>query len=196
MIEKDGHRNLIEEIRDNHKEHGDSDIVDSDEISKVEGISQFILCRCGDVSVSFLIEDVRELVAFGELNVSLLPSLSPPSIGIIRRKGDLIPLASLAAVLDSGNGHVSKTTGRAVICNTEVNGRIHSFGVLVDEVLAVVAVENSSLSLISQKLAGSPSMAFDLLKKIFCYEGNDYRVIDTGSLYRFLTGTIKRRKVA
>lgn len=196
MIKNDENKNLIDELRESHQKYDDPEEPALGEISNVDGITQFILCNCGDISVSFPIEDVRELVATGELAVSFLPSLKPPNIGIVRRKGDLIPLASLSEVLDSGQGNVSKTTGRAVICHMDIDGKSDSFGLLVDEVVAVVAVDNASLSSISQKVSDSESMDGAILKKVFSYEDNDYRVIDTVALYSFLAGTIERRNVS
>lgn len=188
-------KSLTQRLRDTHNEEADATIPDLQEAQELTGSTQFILCRCGDVSVSFPIVDVKELVATEELKISALPSLKKPNVGIVRRKGDLIPMASLAAVIGVGVDHASRSSGRAVICHMEIKGKPHSFGLLVDEVVAVIAVENHLLSSVSQKVTEAVASGAGIFYKIFKHEKKEYRVIDTLALYRYLTGTIERRNV-
>ena len=194
-MEQETKKSLTERLRHTRKDEADSIISDLNEADELAGSKQLILCRCGDIFVSFHITDVKELVASGELNITFLPSLKEPNVGIVRRKGELIALASMASVIGAGHGYVSSPSGRAVICHTEVKEKSHSFGLLVDEVIAVMAVENDSLSSVSQKVTESVTGGAGSFQQIFQYEEKEYRIIDTPSLYRFLMGTIERRNV-
>jgi len=194
-MEQDTKKSLTQKLRDAHNKETDSILPESKEVKELTDSTQFILCRCSDIFVSFPIVDVKELVASGELNISSLPSLKDPNVGMVRRKGELIPMASLASIIGAGQGHVSSPSGRAVICHMMVKEKSHPFGLLVDEVIAVVAIENNLLSSVSLKVAEAVTGGAGIFKKIFQYEEKEYPVVDTSSLYSFLMGTIERRNV-
>ena len=194
-MDEETNKSLTERLRDTHNNAADNEILNAEKLDDITSATQFILCRCGDTFVSFPIKDVRELVATGELDVSFLPTIRKPNVGMVRRKGELIPLSSLASVIGASENQVSRTCGRAVVCHIIVNGKPNLFGLLVDEVVAVVAVDNHSLSSVSQKVSESIAGGVGLFQQIFQYENKEYRVIDVSVLYRFLADTIKRRKV-
>ena len=80
-MDHESKKSLTERLRDTHSI--DVDSANAEEISDMSSATQFILCRCGDTFVSFPIKDVRELVATGELDISFLPTLRKPNVGIV-----------------------------------------------------------------------------------------------------------------
>jgi len=194
LIKDNSNNTLIEKIRNVNHSDDHVDIISSSQKNEDQETGQFILCRCGDVFISFPIEDVKELVALEELDISLFPTLVLPNLGIVRRKGDLIPLASLPAIVCDNITYVSRASARAVICHISEDDKLQLFGLLVDEVLAVAVVELDALTLLSKKAAGSEAGRDDMFLKILEYEDNEYRIIDTRSLYKKLSATIHRRK--
>ena len=156
-------------------------------------VIQCVLCRSGKDFVSFDISSVKELIAVSELNISSLPSLKYPHLGLIRRCGVLIPVSLMSGIIRPSEDERVPGNGRVVIVSTVSAGKDVIFGVVLDEVVSVSPVEKSVFSDVSIKLAQGAGTVATVFSRMFLYKDCEYRHIDTALLFGALSKTIDRR---
>jgi purine-binding chemotaxis protein CheW len=112
-------------------------------MSATTDIRQLVVCALGGEQYGLPIEHVREIVRFAEPRP--VASDLPWMLGVISLRGRLVPVHDLAVRLavtsSAGESHVPPATAKLVIVETADE----PVGVLVDDVVEVLRVEESQL---------------------------------------------------
>lgn len=109
-----------------------------DETVSTEAEAQFLVFRCGEGLYGVDLLQIHEILK--PLPVTRLPNVEEEVLGVINLRGNIIPVLDVRKTL--GNEYAElHPTSRIVVCS--VNEK--SMGLLVDSVVEVVALKESSI---------------------------------------------------
>ena len=148
--------------------------------------SQLVFVNAASIDMAFHISSTVELVTAQHLTITNLPHLKSPLIGVVRRRGRLIPVID-GGLLIGGMPASRGSHGRLVVCK----GPEGELGILVDEVTSVTTVKNCDF----REMASSQwSSAGEFISAVVEFSSVDHVVIDIALLWNNLRSRVPLRE--
>lgn len=109
---------------------------------RLNGSMQYLTFMLGREIFALNILSVKEIIEYGQLTE--VPKMPAFIRGVINLRGAVVPVIDLGARFDKGEVKVSRKTC-VVIVEVELEDSLHTVGVLVDAVNAVLDIENTQI---------------------------------------------------